>query len=181
MVGIECRQTEHSLAAKTTWKEGQRYVEKKATLHGELANTTWSVGKGSVPRRFLRHAGGKNPVVFFRDDSSHGKQKAQKGILFWRICNPTGLRESICNAVNDRRDCKFLNSSRADSKSARTASMTSALLPSPPVLAGLSSDLSCLRLPFWRICNPTGLRESICNAVNDRRDCKFLNSFIAVR
>ena len=56
MVGMECRQTEHSLAAKTTWKEGQRYVEKKATLHGELANTTWSVGKGCVPRRFLWHA-----------------------------------------------------------------------------------------------------------------------------
>ena len=69
---MECRQTEHSLAAKTTWKEGQRYVEEKATLRGELANTTWSVGKACVPRRFLRHAGGENPVVFFREDSSHG-------------------------------------------------------------------------------------------------------------
>ena len=135
MVGIECRQTEHSLAAKTTWKKGQRYVEKKATLHGELANTTWSVGKGSVPRRFLRHAGGKNPVVFFREDSSHG--------------NHRNNGKEFCSG----------------------GFVIRPLVPSPPVLAGLSSGLSCLRLPFWRICNPTGQKESICNAVNDRRDC----------
>ena len=99
------------------------------------------------------------------------KTSLDRDSLLGRICNPTAISMSICNAENGKRKriinpytkcCRITNTAERDKKSRRRCI---------PLSETPSATCSCFLLD--RICNPTAISMSICNAENGKAKADY--------